>query len=202
MYYSIFIDNSFKEFEQIDQAIKVIPEFIIELRHRGTYDQTFEERRVVDDHYYISFYNPDGTKFVFQQNGWKILEIDDPVRYNTHIRVQIADPIGDIRIFDKFNTDCHYPILFRNTISDVDGLIRLYRYFHEISIPTSWKAIEKDKYESKEPASLCGLGNIHKYYYDVNLKIQPNIDQNDQSRNHQSNYRPNWHRQTNRHRHR
>lgn len=176
MYYAIFIDDSIQEFEHLVEAIRSIPEFIIGLRHRGTYDRTFEERRVVDEHFYISFYNPDGSKHDFQRNGWKILEIDDPVRYNTHIRVRIADQNGDIRIFDKFNTDCHYPILFRNTINKFDGLIRLYRYFYELSSPKTWQTIEIDVYGSKSPSSCSGLGNLHKYYYDVNLKIQPNIE--------------------------
>lgn len=176
MYYAIFRDNSFKEYRQLEEAISSIPEFIICLQHRGTYDQTFEERRVVDDHYFITFYNPDGSRHDFNRNGWKILEIDDPVRYNTHIRVQIADSTGDIRIFDKFNTDCHYAILFRNTIDNVDGLIRLYRYFYELAALQIWKTIEKEEYGSKLPSSCAGLGNLHKYYYDVNLKIQPHIE--------------------------
>ncbi len=179
MYYTIFPDNSFQEFEQISQAINSTPEFIIELRHRGTYDETFTERRVVDDHYYISFYNPDGSKYNFQQNGWRILEIDDPIRYNTHIRVQIADSKGDTRIFDKFNTDCHYPIRFRNTISEIGGLIGLFRYFQKISNYTTWKELEKEAYDPDHPKRGIGLGNLHKYYYDVNLNIQPNINKND-----------------------
>ena len=176
MYYSVFSDNRVLESEKIEPAINSNPEFIIRRVYRGIYDQTFSERRVIDEHYWISFLNPDGSKYMFIKNGWKILEIDDPVRYNTHILVRIADPLDDIRIFDKFRTDCHYSIIFRNRICETDGLIRLYRYFHEIASQESWEKYELEKYASLPPADCRGLGNLHHYYYDVDTKTQPNIN--------------------------
>ncbi len=185
-YYSVFPDDSYQEYEKLSEAVAASPEFIIEQKYRGRYDQTFPERRVIDDHFYISFYNQDGSLYKLAKNGWKVLLIDDPVRYNSHIHIKIADPKGDIRIFDKFRTDCHYEIIYRNTIDGGDGLIRFYRYFQELSNLGSWAALEKEKYENIPPSHNV-LGNLHKYYYDVDTKTQPNLNKKEDPRNTQSN---------------
>ena len=170
MYYAVLNDDSFQEFNDKSMAVEVAPEFIIGLNHRGTYDRTFPERRVIHEHYHIKFFSADGTDYKFERNGWKILNIEDPVRYYCHILVTISDPTGSKRIFDKWNTVCHYQMYFTNRVDNCDGLIRLFRFFHELSKFDTWKNLERQIFleeKSFSPLNLdrtTGVGELHPYF--------------------------------------
>ncbi len=169
-YYSVFQDNTFIESNTIEEAIAKNPRFIIGLAPRGNYTRNFPERDVDDSHFYIYYYNPYGERYNFKNKGWRVKTLDDPIRYNTHIKIVIADPTGEDRIFDKWNTDCHYSIQFRNTIDGCDGLILLYDFFQELSEYPNWRFIEKLKYEDGKFISYVinqgmssVVGNLHPY---------------------------------------
>lgn len=145
LFYSIKGEH-YEIFTSLEAALQSKPELIISRRSKGKTVTEFPQRTVESEHFVIDFYNSEGAKIEFETNNWHVIEFDDPLGYHTHLHIKISDPENRVRIFDAWNHQCHYEMVFSNHI---ESLIKFYHFFNWLVTRKNWKDVDKMFFENR-----------------------------------------------------
>ncbi|GDX53315.1 hypothetical protein LBMAG27_23620 [Bacteroidota bacterium] len=134
-FYAIYSDLTFKEVRSLEEAFNMrpYPIFVVKKVYKGKTKSFYNDDYF--NHFYYSFYNNELREHNWNESGWTIVDIDEPINCRTSVVwYKISDPNGEIKSISNHQLDK----IHLNNYFGIKGICNLISYLRNLAKYPNW----------------------------------------------------------------